>query len=152
MVILIVLPLILSRFILRANLQTRIAPIKGLLTDWSFFIVLYTIIGVNSSLIFENPLAVAPSVFVAFAATFILGFLIERLARAFNMDRQKTMSLVLLGTLKNQGIAGGLALSVFPQETALPAAAYTVFMFLFFMWLDVRRRLRAPLRRLAGAD
>lgn len=57
----IVLPLLLSRIIIYKNLQQRVASIKGLLTDWSFFVVMYTIIGMNRDLIFEESLMIAPS-------------------------------------------------------------------------------------------
>ena len=136
---LIVFPLLLSRIIIYMNLHQRIASIKGLLTDWSFFIVMYTIIGMNRDLIFEKPLMIAPSVVIAFAATFLLGYLIEKIGLCFKFDRKDVISLMLLGTLKNLGIAGGLALSLFTKESALPAAVYNIFMILYFIWLDLRR-------------
>ena len=40
MLLLIVLPLVLSRVILYFNWQESFAPVRGLLTDWGFFIVL----------------------------------------------------------------------------------------------------------------
>jgi len=138
-VILIILPLILSRIALYMNLDRRLASIKGMLTDWAFFIVMYTIIGTNRDLIFEEPLMIAPSVGVAFAVTFLLGFLIEKIGHFIKLDKGDVISLMLLGTLKNLGIAGGLALSLFSKETALPAAVYNIFMILYFIWLDLRR-------------
>lgn len=47
---------------------------------------------------------------------------------------------MLLDTMKNQGIAGGLALSLFSRESALPAAVFKIIMFLFFIWMDIRQR------------
>jgi len=71
MLLLIVLPLVLSRMILYFNWQDRIAPVRGLLTDWGFFIVLYSIIGVNRDLIFSRPLTIVPVTGVVFATTFV---------------------------------------------------------------------------------
>src|SRR5512145_3003207 len=73
MILLIVLPLILSRIILYFRLQNRIAPVHGLLTNWGFFIVLYSMIGVNRDLMFNQPLLIAPLALVAVATTFGLG-------------------------------------------------------------------------------
>jgi bile acid:Na+ symporter, BASS family len=140
MLLLIILPLILSRIILHFNWQDRIAPVRGLLTDWGFFIVLYSMIGVNRDLIFAKPLMIAPIALVVLAATFVLGFVIEKIGVLFKLDKKKLISLVLLGTFKNQGIAGGLAMVLFDKEVALPSAIYSIFMILYIMWLDLRRR------------
>jgi BASS family bile acid:Na+ symporter len=139
MILLIVLPLVLSRIILYFNFQHRIASFRGVLTDWGFFIVLYTIIGLNRGVILSQPLMILPVAFVVFTGTFLLGFFIERFGRLFKLNQNKIISLTLLGTMKNQGIAGGLAISLFPEEVALPSAVYSIFMILYFIWLDLRR-------------
>ncbi len=147
MLLLIVLPLVLSRIILYFRLQERIAPVRGLLTDWGFFIVLYSMIGVNRDLIFTEPRMILPLAGVVLLATFVLGYVIEKAAALLKLDKKQTVTLVLLGTLKNQGIAGGLAISLFEKEAALPSAIYSVFMILYIMWLDLRRRLKSGVRR-----
>ncbi|HON58349.1 MAG TPA: hypothetical protein PLT45_02310, partial [Smithella sp.] len=116
---LIVLPLLLSRVILRFQWEEKILPIRGFLTDWGFFIVLYSMIGVNRNLIFSQPLKILPIAAVAFGSTFLLGWLIRKTGHLLKMGEGKTVSLVLLGTLKNQGLAGGLAVTLFAKETAL---------------------------------
>ena len=140
MLFLIVLPLMLSRVILYMKWQDRIAPVRGLLTDWGFFVVLYSMIGVNRQLIFESPKAMLPVACVTLIATFILGFAIETAGRFMRKDPGSMVSFILLGTLKNQGIAGGLAMALFEKEAALPSAVYSVFMILYFMWQDWRRQ------------
>ena len=140
MLLLIVLPLILSRLILYWNWQDRIAPFRGLITDWGFFVVLYSMIGVNRDLIFSKPLMVLPIAGVVLISTFLLGFVIEKTGVFLRGDQKKLVSLILMGTLKNQGIAGGLAIALFEKEAALPSAVYSIFMILYVMWLDWRRR------------
>ena len=139
MLLLIVLPLILSRVILYLKWHERIAPVRGLITDWGFFIVLYSMIGVNRDLIFSKPLAILPLAAVVLVATFVLGFVIEKTGALLKKEKKDMVSFVLLGTLKNQGIAGGLAIALFEKEAALPSAVYSIFMILYFMWLDWRR-------------
>jgi len=142
MIFLIVLPLIASRLILYFHWQDRIVPVRGVLTDWGFFIVLYSMIGVNRDLIFSKPLMILPVAGVVLAATFILGFVIEKVGILLKRDPKSMVSLILLGTLKNQGIAGGLAIALFEKEAALPSAVYSLFMIIYIMWLDLRRRRR----------
>jgi BASS family bile acid:Na+ symporter len=140
MFLLIVLPLVLSRIILYFNWQDRLAPVRGSLTNWGFFIVLYSIIGVNRDLIFSRPLTIIPVVGIAFAATFVLGWIIQKIGVLFNVDEENIVSLVLQGTLKNQGISGGLAIALFAKEAAVPSAVYSISMILYIMWLDWRKK------------
>jgi BASS family bile acid:Na+ symporter len=56
------------------------------------------------------------------------------------IDRATLTSLVLLGTLKNYGIAGGLALALFSKKTAIPATVSSVFMIVYIIWLDFQKR------------
>ena len=137
--LLIVLPLILSRVILYFKWEDRLTPVRGLLTDWGFFIVLYSMIGVNRDLIFSKPLDLIPVAAIAFCTTFILGWIILKSGEVLKIEKSNLISLVLQGTLKNQGIAGGLAIALFEKETALPSAVYSIFMILYIMWLDWRK-------------
>ena len=102
------------------------------------FIVLYTLIGLNRNLIIKEPLGILPVSAILFAGTFLLGYLIDAVGAFFKVGAADRVSLVLLGTMKNQGLAGGLALSLFPEETALPAALSSIIMILFVIWLDIR--------------
>jgi BASS family bile acid:Na+ symporter len=140
MLLLIVLPLVLSRMILYFNWQDRLAPVRGLLTDWGFFIVLYSIIGVNRDLIFSRPLSIVPVAVVVVTTTFILGWAIQKTCVLFKVDKKNIISLVLQGTLKNQGISGGLAIALFAKEAAVPSAVYSICMILYIIWLDWRKK------------
>ena len=142
MLLLIVLPLILSRLILYLGWAGRIESFRGLLTDWGFFIVLYSMIGVNRDLIFSQPMTIAPVALVVLASTFGLGAVVEKAGVFLKKDPPRIVSLVLLGTLKNQGIAGGLAMALFEKEAALPSAVYSVFMIVYILWLDLRHQRR----------
>lgn len=139
MLLLIVLPLILSRLILYFNWQDKLSAVRGPLTDWGFFVVLYSMIGVNRNLIFSNPLAIIPIAAIVFSTTFILGWIIQKTCARCMVDKKNIISFVLQGTLKNQGIAGGLAIALFAKETALPSAIYSIFMIIYIMWLDWRK-------------
>ena len=137
---LIVAPLLLSRLLLWTSLASRLEPVKGTVTNWAFFLVMYTIVGLNRELFLQQPLTLTPVVVIALASTFLLGWLIEQAGRLFPIDRATLTSLVLLGTLKNYGIAGGLALTLFSRKTALPATVSSVFMIVYIIWLDFKKR------------
>ncbi len=137
---LILAPLIFSRILLWSKLAKRIEPRKGVITNWGFFLVVYTIVGLNRDLFFSQPLAFLPAAFIALASTFLLGFIIEKTSQFFRVDSQLGISLILLGTQKNTGLAAGLALTLFSERTAVPATIYMVFMLLNFIWLSFKRR------------
>jgi BASS family bile acid:Na+ symporter len=140
MVELILLPLVFSRILRWSGAVKKLDPIKGALTNWSFFLVTYTIVGLNRNIFLSEPLSIAPVALIALASTFLLGFGIEGIGRLLGLDRKKVVSLVLLGTHKNTGLAAGLALTLFGDKTALPAAVSTIFMIVYIIWLSLKGR------------
>jgi BASS family bile acid:Na+ symporter len=136
---LIILPLIVSRLIILKGWNEKIEPVKSRVTDWCYFLVIYTIVGMNRQLLMRDPSILLPVIAVAFASTFLLGFTIEWIGKLFRINRETLTRLVLFGTLKNYGLAGGIALYLFEPETALPAVVATVFMLIYIIWLGYRK-------------
>jgi BASS family bile acid:Na+ symporter len=141
---LIAAPLLISRVLLRTSVAIRLEPIKGTITNWSFFVVMYTIVGMNRGLFLQRPLSLVPVAVIALVSTFLLGTVIAMVGKSIGIDRSTLTSLVLLGTLKNYGIAGGLALALFSKKTAIPAAVSSVFMIVYIIWLDFEKHRITP--------
>jgi bile acid:Na+ symporter, BASS family len=137
---LILLPLILSRALLRIGIVPKIEPFRGTVTNWSFFVLMYTIVGLNRDVFLTNPLSLAPVALISIASTFFLGWIIEGLGKLCRVQPKALTSLVLLGTLKNNGLSGGLALALFSKETALPSTVSAVFMITYIIYLEFRKR------------
>jgi bile acid:Na+ symporter, BASS family len=97
---LILVPLILARILLWSPLGQRLETVKGTIINWSFFLVMYTIVGFNREFFFTRPFILLPVVVIAVASTFMLEGLIEKVGRFMNLDRLTLTSLVLLGSLK----------------------------------------------------
>jgi bile acid:Na+ symporter, BASS family len=137
---LIVLPLAVSRWLIQKGIREKIEPYRGTITNWSFFVVIYTLIALNRNLILGQTMLLLPIASIAIITMFILGFLIDWVSNLFHIPKETRTSLVLLGTLKNQGLAGGLALTLFSQEAALPSAISTIVMIVYVIWLDFKKR------------
>jgi BASS family bile acid:Na+ symporter len=137
---LIILPVILSRVLIWTRLARTLEPVKGILTNWSFFLVTYTIVGLNQKVFLSEPLSILPVAFVAAAGFFLLGWLIERAGIILGFEKNVVVSLVLLGTLKNYGLSGGLALSFFDEKTAIPSSVSVVLMIIYIIWLEYRKK------------
>jgi len=65
---------------------------------------------------------------------------IEGMGKVTHVLPKTLVSLLLLGTLKNYGLAGGLALTLFSKETSVPATVSSVFMIVYIVWLEFKRR------------
>jgi BASS family bile acid:Na+ symporter len=139
---LIVLPLFLSRLLIRRSWHTRLAPLQGTMTDWSFFVVMYTIVGLNRDLLLAKPASLLSIALVLFSSMFLLGFLIEWIGSLLHISHDNVVSLVLLGTLKNYGLAAGIAVTLFSVEASVPMAVATFFLIPYVLWLDFRKRHR----------
>ncbi len=140
MVELILVPLAISRVLRWSGFSEKLEPFKGALTNWGFFLVVYTIVGLNRAVLINRPLSILSVFLVSLAAIFLLGWAIERVGRLFKIDPRKRLSLVLLGTHKNTGLAAGLALTLLGERTALPATVSTVFMIVYVVSLSIKQR------------
>jgi BASS family bile acid:Na+ symporter len=140
MVELIMVPLVLSRILVLTGVAAKIEPLRGTITNWSFFVVSYTIVGLNRAVFLGHPLSLIPVALVALGSTFLLGLIIEKVGDLFRVDKETLTSLILLGTLKNYGVAGGLALALFSKQTAVPATVSVIFMIIYIIWLGLKRR------------
>lgn len=146
MIELIILPLVLSRILLHTQVTPRLTAVKGPLTNWSFFVVVYTVVGLNRDVFLRQPRSLIPVITIAVAITFVLGYLIERVGRRLRINPKILTSLVLLGTFKNTGFAAGVALALFDKHAAVPSTIKTIVMLSHVIVLDLQKR-RAPKHR-----
>jgi len=137
---LIIMPILIARLLTWSGLSRIINPFRGNITNWSFFLITYTIVGLNQKVFVTQPLSLLPIALIAFSGTFLMGWLIEIIAQKLHMEKDVTVSIVLLGTLKNYGLSGGLALLFFDQRAAIPSTVSVVFMVLYIIWLEYRKR------------
>jgi bile acid:Na+ symporter, BASS family len=137
---LIVAPLIASQILMWTRLDRFLIPVKGTIINWSFCVFTYTVVGLNRDVFLHRPASLIVVAIIAAISMFLLGWAIERVARLMKLSSEVTTSLVLLGTLKNYGIAGGIALALFSKEAAMPSTVSAVIMILFIIWLEYRKR------------
>jgi BASS family bile acid:Na+ symporter len=142
---LIIIPLVLSRVLVYTGVASRIAPVKGTLLNWSFFLVVYTVVGLNREIILSQPSSLIPTAAITIVTTFFFGYIIEKAGWLLRIDPKKIISMVLLGTSKNAGFAAGLALTLFGRQTAIPSTIQTISMLSYVIFLDLKmRRKKSP--------
>lgn len=135
---LILLPLILSRVAVDRNWDNWIKNHEGRISDGCFFIVFYALAAHNAHLIRQWPAELTLTALLAFATVFLPTLTLVFIGLFHKISRPTISSLLLLGTMKNCGLAGGIALYIFNNEAALPALIFSVFMFLNTIWLKFR--------------
>jgi BASS family bile acid:Na+ symporter len=140
MIELIIIPLALSRILVYSGVASRIEPVRGTLINWSFFLVVYTVVGLNREVFLSRPSSLIPAAAITVSTTFLLGYVIDRAGRSLDVDPKKVISMVLLGTSKNAGFAAGLALTLFSKQTAIPSTIQTISMLSYIIFLDLKKR------------
>jgi BASS family bile acid:Na+ symporter len=132
----ILIPLALSRIILFAGVDKYVDKWRGTIVNWGFFIVLFTIIGLNRQAFFgEFDILIRLSI-IAITTSFGLSYATERVAKAFGAKQETIISLILVGIMKNFGLASGIALALFGERAAIPASIMTVFFVSRTLWLN----------------
>lgn len=75
--VVVLLPIVLSRILLALKLVERIKPWRGTVTNWSFFIVLFTIVGLNREAFFSEFNVFIKIIVIAVITSFVLGFALD---------------------------------------------------------------------------
>lgn len=140
---LIIVPLIASRILLFTGLTKRIEKWRGTVINWCFFVVVFTIIGLNRQVFFEQLDVVLRIAIISFSVTFILGHVIELFTRVLHVDQPTSISLIIIGTKKNFGLSGALALTLFGKRASIPGSVGIVFGVLHVVWLGFYQKLLA---------
>ena len=135
----VLIPLILSRVLRFIKVVKYIEPVRGLLTNWSFFLIIYTVVAINREALTSDPLSLLPAIALTLTTSYLLGYIIERIGYMYSIERKRITSLVLLGTSKNAGFGAGLALSLFGKQTAIPITVQTVVMLSYIIFLNLRK-------------
>jgi BASS family bile acid:Na+ symporter len=137
---LILIPIVLSRILLATGLAERIKPWRGTIVNWSFFVTLFTIVGLNRQAFFSEFDILLRIIIIGVVISFVLGFSIDLSTRALHINRETSISMILMGTLKNYGLASGIILTLFGERAAIPASICVVFGILYVVWLGFRFR------------
>jgi len=109
---------------------------RGVLLNWSFFVVVYTIVGLNRSAFLEFDRAIIPVAIVAFCATFGIAHTVFWASRFVAGSREMRVSYAVMSAWKNYGLAGAIALTYFGEVAALPTAITTAFAIITFIVLN----------------
>jgi BASS family bile acid:Na+ symporter len=137
---LILLPLALSRLAVDKAWDKIIEPYEETIIDYCSFIIFYTITASSRNLLMHWTSNLFIITSIAFVSTFFFAFAIRIIGIYFHKNENKITSFLLMGTMKDCGLAGGIALILFNQEVALPSLIFAIFTLIHINWLKYKMR------------
>lgn len=138
----IVIPLIVSRFLLLPKPFIIVDKIRGKVVDWGFALLIFIAIGLNRQVFFSEPAILLRISIILTLTHFVLGIAYEKIALFFFKDKVKIASQNLLLTIKSSGFAVVTALTLFGQKAAIPTAGLAIFVLLYLLFLSFRLELK----------
>ncbi|MFO7844676.1 MAG: hypothetical protein R6V16_12770 [Bacteroidales bacterium] len=142
MIKLVLVPLILSRLLLIKPIFKYVAKIRGKVVDWGFAIIIFTAVGMNRDVFFSNPVVLLLSTIVLLAATFGIGTIYELFSKKMGIKPGRSITQVLLLTIKSSGFSVVTALTLFGKEAAIPSAILAVIVLLYLLFLSIRMEVK----------
>jgi len=138
---LIILPIVFSRFLLFKDFYKSIIPWKGTIINWGFFVVIFTVIGLNQKTFLEQPNILIKVSLIAFTTTFLGFILLNIILKKMGINQKDRTSMILLGTFKNSGFAAAIALTLFDETTSIPGAIISAIYALYMIWLGGKHQI-----------
>jgi BASS family bile acid:Na+ symporter len=134
---LIVLPLFLSRLLLKLEAYPIIENYRDIIINMFFFILIYSVVGVNRHVFLKAYLLYTVST-VCFLRTFIAGTIVYVISKILRVKREEAVCYTLFGSFKNLGLTATMALTLMGEEASVPAVIcipFEILSFTYFSWL-----------------
>jgi bile acid:Na+ symporter, BASS family len=143
---LILIPIVVSRILLFTGVARYIRPYRGVIVNWSFFVIVFALIGSNRQAFFGEYDMLLRIVIIAIIISFLLSYVLELIGKALKLRHEMTVSVILMGTLKNYVLAGGILLALFTDRSTIPVSVCLVFGIFTFVWLGFHlgKRVQKP--------
>lgn len=132
LVLMIAVPLALSRGVMRLNLDKRLMTI---FMNISFATLIFAVVGANRSAFVEDVEMVALVIVASAARTFGTGLGTEFWLRSRKVRKSERISNVLFASYKNLGLTATLAVALFEPMVAVPATICIVLEIAWVMFL-----------------
>jgi BASS family bile acid:Na+ symporter len=120
--LMIVLPLIVSRALLYYNVDNKLQDGKDILINLGFFVLIFTVVGVNRSAFLLEPSIMIAVSFICLFRTFVAGVIVYHIGGLFHVDPKNRINYLLFGSFKNLGLTIIIAFTLFGEKAAIPAA------------------------------
>ncbi|MDD3877201.1 MAG: hypothetical protein PHT69_11305 [Bacteroidales bacterium] len=136
LLILIVIPLIISRFFRNKKTLPLASKYRGPLINWSFFLIIYIVIGLNQHvMLYETKTLLLPMLVFAIYL-FLCTFLLNVFLKFMNVSAPLRTSQTLMFAVKNNGFSAVVSLSLIGAQAAIPSAALSIVLLLYLIYFS----------------
>lgn len=131
LLLLIIVPLALSRLVRRARFSARV---RGTTMNLTFFFFSLIVVGANRNIFFQETQVVFALAIASFVTVFGVGLLVDRILKGRDDPARRT--LTMFATIKNTGLAIAVALSIGMPEMAIPPTMLVIFEMIWVIYLS----------------
>lgn len=134
----IALPFLISRFLRSEKLLPAIEKARGTVINICFFIVFFTILGMNRNVFFSDPGLILKLVLVAFFTYVVPGEILHRSLSSMNVAYEKIIVTRMLAGIKNGGLIAVTAFDLFGAKAAIPGTIISSVAIIYLLSLTIR--------------
>ena len=134
--LLIITPLVISNIL--KKLSANYFSFSKSIINLCFATILYSIIGLNSSLLATNLVSLLPVSFLLFIKIFIISIFIFFISLRFGASRERAVSYALFSGYKNAALASVFAYILVGASASIPAVMHLIIEFIaiiLFVWI-----------------
>ncbi len=143
LIILIIVPVIVSRFLLKIDYEEK--DHDQIIVNIGFFLIIFGAVGANRTLFFTETRLLLPILFIGSVRSIGLASIVHFGGSKLNISQGKLKSYTLFTTLKNGGLAIILAVSLFGPKASFPIVLGFVFDPILLIYLKrVLYRISSP--------
>ena len=142
---LILIPFILSQLVNTSEKALGfIDNWRGTIINWGFFIIIFSVVGLNQDVFLRQPQLLARISLIALLSTFVLAFLTNYVSEKLGINEPERRCFILFATIKNMGFASAIALTFFNELASVPAAVTAALYAIYFIFLGFKESKDKP--------
>ena len=143
MIKIIVLPMILSRFLLFKTIKPFTVKYRGKIVNWGFATIIFIAVGINRQVFLSNFDVLFRVSLILFISMFVLGQAYDLILKKLNISFEERISQNLILTIKSSGFSVVTALQLFNEEVVIPSAVMSVFVLAYLLFLTFKGYLKS---------
>ncbi len=133
LLITIILPVVFSQFFNRSKYFQMISKYKSKIIDWSFFLIVYIVIGLNSDTFINHTEVLIKPAILLIIFLFGFGFLANVLMKKINIIYSERISYLLMLFVKNNPFSAVVSLQLAGKLAAIPSVALSVILLIYLI-------------------
>lgn len=138
----IIIPLILSIWVQKIKAFDFLKKFKGKIIDWSFFLIVYIVIGLNSDIFINHSEMLFLPTIILIVFLFGFGFAFEWILKLMKINKEDKVSYTLLLLVKNNPFSAVISLQLAGKVAAIPSVALSVVLLVYLIVFSITARKR----------